>query len=102
RKTKKKKMSEALKAWSVAASIGAVEELKDQGICRWNYPLRLMKQHAKNNIRSFVKAGSLSSSGSSSSKEMANQMRGANRRKREDSFEKVMGLSCWGPSTTRF
>ncbi|KAG5255063.1 Wound-responsive family protein [Salix suchowensis] len=98
------------KAWIVAASIGAVEALKDQGICRWNYTIRLLQQHAKSNIRSFtqskIMASSSSSSSSSSSTEAAaaavsNEIRKANM-KRKKSLEKSMNLSCWGPSTTRF
>ncbi|KAJ6298041.1 hypothetical protein OIU76_019214 [Salix suchowensis] len=102
----------ASKAWIVAASIGAVEALKDQGICRWNYTIRLLQQHAKSNIRSFtqskIMASSSSSSGSSSSSSteaaaaaVSNEMRKANM-KRKKSLEKSMNLSCWGPSTTRF
>ncbi|KAJ6753682.1 WOUND-RESPONSIVE FAMILY PROTEIN [Salix purpurea] len=99
----------ASKAWIVAASIGAVEALKDQGICRWNYTIRLLQQHAKSNIRSFTQSkimASSSSSSSSSSTEAAaaavsNEIRKANM-KRKKSLEKSMNLSCWGPSTTRF
>ncbi|PHT71858.1 hypothetical protein T459_22643 [Capsicum annuum] len=55
-------MSSSRRAWMVAASIRAVEVLKDQvGLCRWNYPLRSLAQHTKNNIRSYSQAKKLSS-----------------------------------------
>ncbi|KAL3850783.1 hypothetical protein ACJIZ3_012665 [Penstemon smallii] len=48
-------MSCRSRAWLVAASIGTIEALKDQaGFCRWNYAMRLLHQHAKNNLRSYT------------------------------------------------
>ncbi|GMJ05193.1 Wound-induced polypeptide 3 [Hibiscus trionum] len=87
----------ARKAWIVAATIGAVEALKDQGICRWNYTIRSLHQHAKNNARSYAQANTLSSSSSSSSAAACTVMN-----KSEASMKKVMDLSCFGPNTIRF
>ncbi|KAJ9182809.1 hypothetical protein P3X46_006763 [Hevea brasiliensis] len=99
-------MTPTRKAWVVAAAIGAVEALKDQGICRWNYTVRSIQQNAKNNIRSFAQAKmpSSSSGSGSSSTTAANGSRNAKSRlkRRETSLEKAMTLSCWGPSTARF
>ncbi|WCJ30613.1 Wound-responsive family protein [Euphorbia peplus] len=83
------------KAWMVAASIGAVEALKDHGFCRWNYSLRSIHQHAKNiSLRS-----SSSSMVSSSSTSSNNQVREESSRKaKEESLRTVMFLSCWGPN----
>ncbi|TXG67158.1 hypothetical protein EZV62_008433 [Acer yangbiense] len=91
------------KAWIVAASIGAVEALKDQGICRWNYTMRSLHQHAKNNLRSVSQAKNVSSASSSSSRKGFEENIGCDKRKKtEDSIKKVMDLSCWGPTTVRF
>ncbi|XP_058750994.1 uncharacterized protein LOC131624012 [Vicia villosa] len=89
-------MSSAIRAWSVAASVGVVEALKDQGICRWNYTLKLAQQHVKNNVRSFSQANKLSSSNSSAiiSKRLKDNMA----KQPEESLRTVMYLSCWGPS----
>ena len=90
------------KAWIVAATIGAVEALKDQGICRWNYTIRSLHQHVKNNIRSFTQAKMISSSSSSSSAAISDKLREEKRRKKEENMRKVMDLNCWGPTTVRF
>ncbi|GFP89544.1 hypothetical protein PHJA_001098000 [Phtheirospermum japonicum] len=77
------------KAWVVAASIGAVEALKDQGFCRWNYAIRSIHHNAKNNIiRSISQA--------------KNKLNSIDQNTRlgesEESLRKVMYLSCWGPN----
>ncbi|MBA0754482.1 hypothetical protein Gogos_021406 [Gossypium gossypioides] len=87
------RMSSNSRAWIVAASIGAVEALKDQGICRWNYTVRSVVQHAKNHVRSASQAKNLSSQSS------AAISRGLNKSKQsEESLRTVMYLSCWGPN----
>ena len=89
-------MSHMAKAWIMAASIGAVEALKDQGICRWNYTIRSIHQHAKNNLESFSQAKKLSSS---SSAMVSNRlMREEKAKQSEESLRVVMYLSCWGPN----
>ncbi|CAN4104885.1 unnamed protein product [Withania somnifera] len=73
-------MSSSRRAWIVAASVGAVEALKDQaGLCRWNYPLSCLAQHTKKLSSSLI-----------ASSDKANQS--------EESLRKVMYLSCWGPN----
>ncbi|CAL9041464.1 unnamed protein product [Musa banksii] len=78
-------------SWIAAASVGAVEALKDQGgLCRWNYAFRSLHQRAKNNMGSLSQAIRVSSSISDRSSEKAKQS--------EESLRKVMYLSCWGPN----
>ncbi|KAL0399334.1 UNVERIFIED_CONTAM: hypothetical protein Sradi_2276700 [Sesamum radiatum] len=90
------RMSSGSRAWLVAASIGAVEALKDQGFCRWNYALRLLQQHAKNNLRSYSTQGRKLCGPSSSM--ISNKMREEQLKQSEESLRKVMYLSCWGPN----
>ncbi|KAK6157213.1 hypothetical protein DH2020_011461 [Rehmannia glutinosa] len=85
------------KAWIVAASVGAVEALKDQGFCRWNYAIRSIHHNARNRvIRSFSQAKQKLNSnhkgfiGSGGGDEK--------RRQSEDSLRQVMYLNCWGQS----
>lgn len=82
-------------AWIVAASVGAVHAMKDQGFCRWSYTVRSIHQHAMNNMRSFLlQAQKLSSS---SSAVIFDKMNMEKKDQSEESLRKVMYLSCWGP-----
>lgn len=95
------------KAWIVATSMGAVEASKDQlGFCRWNYALRLLQQYAKTNLIVInIPPHNLSTpppppstcSTSSNALERRDKVK-----KTEDSLNRVMHLSCWGPSSVRF
>ncbi|XP_028093757.1 uncharacterized protein LOC114293838 isoform X2 [Camellia sinensis] len=82
-------MSSTSRAWIAAASVGAVEALKDQGICRWNYTIRSIHHHAKTNLRSFSQRNKLSSS---------SPAKRAMKQQSEESLRTVMYLSCWGPN----
>ncbi|GMI63688.1 Wound-induced polypeptide 3 [Hibiscus trionum] len=90
-------MSSSTRAWIAAASIGAIEALKVQGICRLIHAQRSIQQHAKNNIRS-------SSSSSQAKKiyvpssDLSNKLRDYKLKKSEESLRTVMYLSCWGPN----
>ncbi|KAH7860838.1 hypothetical protein Vadar_018592 [Vaccinium darrowii] len=89
-------MSSVSRAWIVAASVGLVEALKDQGFCRWNYTIRSIHQHAKANLRSFPQANSKLSSPSSAA--VLSKVREQKAKQSEESLRKVMYLSCWGPN----
>ncbi|ESW04620.1 hypothetical protein PHAVU_011G110900 [Phaseolus vulgaris] len=87
-------MSSTIRAWSVAASVGVVEALKDQGICRWNHALRSAQQHLKTHSGSFSQSKKLSSTSST----MVSTRLKENTKQSEESLRKVMYLSCWGPN----
>lgn len=86
-------MSSVRRGWIVASSVGVVEALKDQGVCRWNHALRSVQQHVKKEARSIIQANKISSSSSSA---MVSNTLKPNRS--EDSLRTVMYLSCWGPN----
>ncbi|CAN1134609.1 hypothetical protein LINPERPRIM_LOCUS16008 [Linum perenne] len=88
-------MSSTSRAWMAAVTVGAVEALKDQGFCRWNYAIRSINQQARNKIRS--------SSVSQQAKTVKQLYRGVRvveedrGNRAEESLKTVMYLSCWGP-----
>nr|ACU19608.1 unknown [Glycine max] len=86
-------MSSGIRAWSVAASVGVVEALKDQGICRWNHALRSAQHHLKNHVGSFSQANKLSFSAI-----ISTTLKHEKAKQSEESFRTVMYLSCWGPN----
>ena len=79
----------------MAASVGVVEALKDQGICRWNSVMRSAQQHAKHNMRSLsqTKKFYFQSSAMASAK-----LKDEKAKQSEESLRTVMYLSCWGPN----
>ncbi|KAL7143269.1 hypothetical protein ABFS83_08G180500 [Erythranthe nasuta] len=92
-------------AWLVAASIGAVEALKDQGFCRFDYAMKIVQQRTRNNLmfgscNKTHQAKKMSSSSSSSSSSSAMPTTGQELRLKEseESLRKVMYLSCWAPN----
>ncbi|KAM3395490.1 hypothetical protein P3S68_004496 [Capsicum galapagoense] len=87
-------MSSTSRAWVTAVSLGVVEALKDQGLCRWNYTIRAINQHVKNNIRSYSQAKKLSSQSSP----LVSTNKFELKKQSEESIRKVMYLSCWGPN----
>ncbi|KAG2319578.1 hypothetical protein Bca4012_054181 [Brassica carinata] len=86
-------------SWTVATVIAVVEVLKDQGVARWNYPLRLLHKNAMAHVRTAI-IPSRSSPPASSSSSSADIIR--SKQHMTKSFEKAMGLSCFGPTTVRF
>ncbi|XP_006360122.1 uncharacterized protein [Solanum tuberosum] len=89
-------------AWIVAASIGAVEALKDQGFARWNYALRSIHHYAKTNL---IASNNTSAWRFSTAPAVASSpaiVSGEKLRKTEETLSKVIDLNCWGPSTVRF
>nr|ACH63213.1 wound-induced protein [Rheum australe] len=82
------------RAWTVAASMSAVEELKDQlGFCRWNHTLASLHLHARSNLKSLAQdADKLSSS--RSTPVIATRVTET----QKESLRTVMQLSCWLPS----
>ncbi|PKU81755.1 hypothetical protein MA16_Dca018697 [Dendrobium catenatum] len=87
-------------SWIVAASISTVETLNDQGgLCRWKYIMRSLHQKAKNEMGSFSQARRTPSSSSSmiAGSELVNT-RAEEAKRADETFRKVMYLSCWGPN----
>lgn len=80
----------------MAASVGVVEALKDQGICRWNSVMRSAQQHAKHHMRSLSQAKKVSSQSSAMASSKLRDHEKA--KKSEESLRTVMYLSCWGPN----
>ncbi|KAE9599835.1 hypothetical protein Lalb_Chr14g0366581 [Lupinus albus] len=82
------------KAWVVATSVGVVEVLKDQGLCKWNYVLRCAQQHLKTHVRSLAQAKNVPSTSSS----LVTRKKDVKAKQAEESLRTVMYLCCWGPS----
>ncbi|KAF5807376.1 hypothetical protein HanRHA438_Chr05g0242141 [Helianthus annuus] len=92
-----------IKTWLVVASIGAVEALKDQGVARWNGPIKALHHHAKTKIVSSYNRSVADRSSRSlfvGSELAAGKYR--SKKTKEECMKKVMDMNCFGPSTVRF
>ncbi|KAI8551792.1 hypothetical protein RHMOL_Rhmol06G0214600 [Rhododendron molle] len=87
-------MSSTSRAWIAAASVGAVEALKDQGFCRWNYTMRSVHHHAKASLRSFFQAKNLSSPAPAAAASASRVRGGEEANQSEESLRKVMSGCC--------
>ncbi|XP_015896560.1 uncharacterized protein LOC107430248 [Ziziphus jujuba] len=88
-------MSSTSRVWTVAASIGVVEAMNHQGICRWNHSLKSIQQYAKTHLRSYSQAKRIPAHYSSA---VSNKIKAEKLKKSEESLRTVMYLSCWGPN----
>ncbi|KAL6873737.1 hypothetical protein ACP4OV_013819 [Aristida adscensionis] len=88
----------------VAASMSAVEALKDQaGLCRWDYALRSL-YHRAGKLSARAVPASLSSSSPSSQTTASGAAAGGGgmarprRKAAEEKLHKAYHLVCWGPN----
>ncbi|CAN1161068.1 hypothetical protein LINPERHAP2_LOCUS23706 [Linum perenne] len=90
-------MSSTSRAWMSAATVGAVEALKDQGFCRWNYAIRSIQQHSKNKIRSPSRSVRKLYRGDRGNRAEGLGRVGMKGSETEDGVRTVLFFSCWGP-----
>ncbi|KAJ1260467.1 hypothetical protein BS78_10G234900 [Paspalum vaginatum] len=100
-------MSKKASSFVVAASMSAVEALKDQaGLCRWDYALRSLYSRAAAakvtgravpvSLSSSQAAGGSTSSAAASASAVGRAARP--RRSEEEKLHKAYHLVCWGPN----
>ncbi|KAL0560003.1 hypothetical protein IC582_000391 [Cucumis melo] len=90
------------KSWTTAAaaSIGAVEALKDQGhLWRLNnkYGVRAISSHHNKLSSSSSSSSNSSASVMADSSEVKRELDHSKPKQSEESLRTVMYLSCWGP-----
>ncbi|XP_074585593.1 uncharacterized protein LOC141841340 [Curcuma longa] len=79
----------------VAASVAAVEALKDQaGLCRWNYALRSLHHRAK---RSIKEVSSAQQAKRPSRDQAAGAVERAASKRTEETMSRIIYWDAWGP-----
>ncbi|PWA81040.1 hypothetical protein CTI12_AA191320 [Artemisia annua] len=84
-----------VKAWLVVVSIGSVVALKDQGIAKWNGPLKTLHQHAKTKYKKTID-DRYARSFSVGSEMMVGKYR--SKKTKVERMNKVMEINCFGPN----
>ncbi|KAL5731224.1 hypothetical protein ACHQM5_003973 [Ranunculus cassubicifolius] len=83
------------KAWMVAAGLGVVGTLKDQGgLCRLSSSLRSLRQHVERNLASGSQSKRLSSSSTTAAVQRVENLE-ERLKQSEESLSKVMYLNSW-------
>ncbi|THU48459.1 hypothetical protein C4D60_Mb09t26480 [Musa balbisiana] len=81
----------------IAASMAAVEALKDQaGLCRWNYTVESLHQRAKRSMATLSQAKRMSCS-SVDQWRKAGEGAVERAKRTEMSLSKIIYWDCWGP-----
>ncbi|KAL5731223.1 hypothetical protein ACHQM5_003972 [Ranunculus cassubicifolius] len=79
------------KAWMVAAGLGVVGTLKDQGgLCRLSSSLRSLHQHVQRNLASVSQSKRFNSSSSTAAVQRLERLKQS-----EETLSKVMYLNSW-------
>ncbi|CAO2044629.1 unnamed protein product [Urochloa humidicola] len=83
----------------VAASMGAVEALKDQaGLCRWDYALRSLYYRAAAPRIHAMSAALSDSAAAAAEAKVPRAGAGAGREVADARMRKAYHLVCWGPN----
>ncbi|KAJ0052437.1 hypothetical protein Pint_02156 [Pistacia integerrima] len=86
-------MSWKSKAWAVAGTIAALEEFKIEKMSACNSTI-----HSLHHQHLITKMGQVSSQVERSPPSSSSSTKRSKREQSEESFRKIMYLSCWGPN----
>lgn len=95
---KDKKMSWKGKAWAVAGTVAAMEELKDKRLCRLECSSLSSLGHPHNVEDNLEPLSTPKERSSNENVETQRKGKKQNLKQTEESLRIIMYLSCWGPN----